>query len=312
MTSFSRRDLRRAAAIAVLVAVITALHYGTDPTYLHLHVLYRELYFVPILLAALRFGKWGGLGTALVTTALYARHIAISIRTPESTVGNVLEIVFFCVFGGIVGSYVDIRRGYEKAMTRAGPGPTDRIGRRVLVCLDGSAGSQSAASYAGEVFGSDPEASVTLLWLPPDVVAGFSRTVRRWARRRRAPRARRTTRSSVRQRRFKSAALARGELVPRSPPAEANAHPTSFSAHSAKGTTMSSSCPDTASRGPRSFSLATWLFASCVKPRVRCSWWRNRRSGAAAVRRAPIPVSTHVRDDHRRRAEDERHERHEA
>jgi len=172
MTSFSRRDLRRAAAIPVLVAVITALHYGTDPTYLHLHVLYRELYFVPILLAALRFGKWGGLGTALATTALYAPHIAISIRTPESTVGNVLEIVFFCVFGGIVGSYVDIRRGYEKAMTRPEPGPTDRIGRRVLVCLDGSAASQSAASCAGDLFGADPETSVTLLWLPPDVAAG--------------------------------------------------------------------------------------------------------------------------------------------
>ena len=153
MTSFSRRDLRRAAAIAGLVAAITGLHYGTDPTYLHLHVLYRELYFVPILLAALRFGKWGGLGTALVTTALYAPHIAMSVRTPESTVGNVLEIVFFCVFGGIVGSYVDIRRGYEKAMTRAGPGPTDRIGRRVLVCLDGSAGSQSGRHQPSEMIG---------------------------------------------------------------------------------------------------------------------------------------------------------------
>ena len=299
MTSFSRRDLRRAAAIAGLVAAITGLHYGTDPTYLHLHVLYRELYFVPILLAALRFGKWGGLGTALVTTALYAPHIAMSVRTPESTVGNVLEIVFFCVFGGIVGSYVDIRRGYEKAMTRAGPGPTDRIGRRVLVCLDGSAGSQSAASYAGDVFGSDPEASVTLLWLPPDVVAGFSRTVRRWARRRRAPRARRTTRSSVRQRRFKSAALARGELVPRSPPAEANAHPTSFSAHSAKGTTMSSSKVCWHGRSARTSRLsASWIarLAACVPIGITSS---RRSSISPTTRGTPGPGaggSASVRD----------------
>jgi len=164
--------LTTAAAVALLVAAITALHYGTDPNALPLHVLYRELYLFPILLAALRFGKWGGLGTALVTTALFGPHVAMSIHTPESTVGNVLQVVFFCVFGGMVGSYADIRRGYVKAMARPAPVLSRRPGRKILVCLDGSAAGQAAAGYAGDLFGADPGASVTLLWLPADVGAG--------------------------------------------------------------------------------------------------------------------------------------------
>jgi len=169
--TFGRRELGRVGPIAALVAGITALHYWTDPAALSLHVVYREMYFVPILLAALRFGKWGGIVTAVVATALYLPHVALSIHTPESTVGNVLEIVFFCLFGAITGSYVDIRRGYQAALARPGPVATRPLGRRVLVCLDGSAASQQAAAYAGDLFGADARISITLFCLTPDTLA---------------------------------------------------------------------------------------------------------------------------------------------
>ena len=159
-------ELRRVVLVAVIVAAITALHYGTSPGELYLHVVYRELYFVPILLAALYFGKWGGIATALVTTALYAPHIAMSIRTAESTVGNVLEILFFCLFGGVVGSYVDIRRSYRREIPRTIAPPGSALSRKILVCIDQPAISQHIASFAGEQFGDNPEAAITLLCAP--------------------------------------------------------------------------------------------------------------------------------------------------
>ncbi len=164
--TFGPSDLKRAAAIAAIVAAITALHYGTSPHRLPLHVVYREMYLVPILLAALYFGKWGGIATAGVITAFYVPHVAMSIHTAESTVGNVLEIVFFYLFGAAVGSYADIRRSYQRTIRRTGDAPTRRFGRKILVCIDESAAGQRAAGYAGDLFGKDPEASITLLCAP--------------------------------------------------------------------------------------------------------------------------------------------------
>jgi nucleotide-binding universal stress UspA family protein len=161
---FGQSDVKRVALIAILVAVIAALHYGTNPRDLPLHVFYRGMYFVPILLAALRFGRWGGIATAVGITVIYAPHVAMSIQTPESTVGNVLEIVLFYLFGAAVGSYADIRRDYRRTIQHTGAAPTRPIGHKILVCVDGSVVSQQAAGYAGALFGMGPEVSITLLF----------------------------------------------------------------------------------------------------------------------------------------------------
>ena len=166
--AIERQDVKRAIAVAALVLGITALHYGTSPRELSLHVFYRDLYWLPILLAALRFGKWGGIITAIVITALYAPHVAMSVHTPESTVGNVLEILFFYLFGIAVGSYADMRQGYQRTMRRVGDAPAPRAGRKVLVWVDESAAGQQAAVYAGDLFGKDSEASLTLLCAPAE------------------------------------------------------------------------------------------------------------------------------------------------
>ena len=59
------------ALIAILVVGISSLHYGTDNSHRYLHIFYRELYFLPIVLAAFWFGLRGALATSLTITILF-------------------------------------------------------------------------------------------------------------------------------------------------------------------------------------------------------------------------------------------------
>lgn len=54
----------KAIMIVGSIVVVTALHYGVAPSHPALHLLHRELYFIPILLA----GFWFGLRVALLTS----------------------------------------------------------------------------------------------------------------------------------------------------------------------------------------------------------------------------------------------------
>ena len=59
------------------MVLITVLHYSTIHGHLALHILYRELYFVPILLASFWFGLKFGLATALIVSLVYAPHVFV-------------------------------------------------------------------------------------------------------------------------------------------------------------------------------------------------------------------------------------------
>ena len=90
--------------IFVLVFFVTMLHFLTRQEETILHVIYRELYFLPIILAGFWFGLRGGLATALVITALY---VPIVIGKPRGLtghdLGNLLEILLFNIIGILVG-----------------------------------------------------------------------------------------------------------------------------------------------------------------------------------------------------------------
>ena len=66
-----KNNKTRIILIASLVAGISSLHYGTDLSHRYLHIFYRELYFLPIVLAAFWFGLRGALATSLTITALF-------------------------------------------------------------------------------------------------------------------------------------------------------------------------------------------------------------------------------------------------
>jgi two-component system sensor histidine kinase HydH len=59
------------ALIAFMVVGISSLHYGTDHSHRYLHIFYRELYFLPIVLAAFWFGLRGALEPVIHLKSLW-------------------------------------------------------------------------------------------------------------------------------------------------------------------------------------------------------------------------------------------------
>ena len=93
--------------VVILVAIITALHYGTMHGRLELHILHRELYFIPILLASFWFGIKFGLVTSVVVSSIYVPQVYFS-NTPQSTALTIgFQILIFNLVAIILGYLVD-------------------------------------------------------------------------------------------------------------------------------------------------------------------------------------------------------------
>ena len=104
----------------VLVLGISLLHFFTQVTQHHLHVVYRELYFLPIIFAGLWFGFQGGLLTALSITALYVPFILLHWQGfSAEDLDKVAEVVLYNVIGITVGFLRDreLAREREKRET---------------------------------------------------------------------------------------------------------------------------------------------------------------------------------------------------
>lgn len=173
---------RRWGLIILLVTGVTVLHYGTSPQAAPLHLLYRELYLLPIVLAGLWGGKRRGLVVSLGVTALYLPHVFLLSRpqpaayhhmmgpmmqaltaSVESTWGNIFEIALFNLAGALTGAYADLKRGYGAVRQR--PFVATRFHKRFLLYVEDSPVSLYAAHYFADVFGDVPELGVTLLWV---------------------------------------------------------------------------------------------------------------------------------------------------
>ncbi len=105
------RDARSIAAIAGMLIGITALHLltGTTSESLPLHLLYRRLYFIPIVYAAWTFGKRGGLLAAVASAVPFMIHAEISLNDFAGMgFDNLLEIVSFFVTGLLFGAVRDM------------------------------------------------------------------------------------------------------------------------------------------------------------------------------------------------------------
>ena len=100
----TRRDLARALVIAVVLVAIVVAHHATDPARILLHVVYQDLCYAPILVAAFWFGWPGGVAAALVAGLGTVTHFH------EAWPGNrpfVLseygQAVGFVIIGGVGG-----------------------------------------------------------------------------------------------------------------------------------------------------------------------------------------------------------------
>jgi len=97
--------------IAAGLIITTYLHYSTNHTLQTIHTVYRSLYYLPILYAALRFGLRGGLIVALLSGAAYIPYVFIVpfSRQPD-VVEDLLEVLLYIVVSGLTGWLVDTGR----------------------------------------------------------------------------------------------------------------------------------------------------------------------------------------------------------
>jgi PAS domain S-box-containing protein len=101
--------VREVALIGAMLMVISILHLFTSPSREELHLLYRSIYFLPILYAAWTFGAVGGLLTAVASGLLFGLHAELSMGGLFGPhVDNLFEIVMYCVVGGLFGRLRDV------------------------------------------------------------------------------------------------------------------------------------------------------------------------------------------------------------
>jgi signal transduction histidine kinase len=96
--------------IAFLVVVITVLHYSTGGGHTGLHIIYRELYFLPILLSCIWFGLYQGLGTSVVIGLIYLPHAFIYSDPHRSPATVSVQILVFVAIAAVLGVLTERQR----------------------------------------------------------------------------------------------------------------------------------------------------------------------------------------------------------
>jgi len=97
--------------LAIVMVAITVIHYFTPPSQLALHLLYRRLYYIPIIYAAFRFGLAGGLSLSVITSLIYAPHAIFFLGVYAAELAdNLMEIIMFNIVGALTGLLVQAER----------------------------------------------------------------------------------------------------------------------------------------------------------------------------------------------------------
>ncbi len=125
----------RIVLISGLVVLVTALHYITPINVPALHIVYRELYFVPIILAGLWGGKKGGLSASIAVSVIYIPHVFflakphpsfdpnmmlnILATSAESLWGNLFELLIFNLVGFFLGFMVEKMKDEHRARIKS-------------------------------------------------------------------------------------------------------------------------------------------------------------------------------------------------
>lgn len=105
------RSARAFGVVVMLIVLITVLHFLTPASTLNLplHLLYRRLYFVPIIYAAWVFGRRGGLTAGVASAILFALHAHLALNAlMGQSFDSWLEIISYVVLGLLFGSLRDI------------------------------------------------------------------------------------------------------------------------------------------------------------------------------------------------------------
>jgi len=157
--------LTKKILIWLLIAAITYMHYAVEAHNLVLHVIHRELYFIPILLASYWFGKKFGLVVSIASSFLFLPQIFINDNMSISyTLSSCFEVLMFNGAAYFLGSYQDIKRSRFVPSVNPAYGNTSIPGKRtILVCIDNSENAHKIAPYIADHFTRQENLSITVM-----------------------------------------------------------------------------------------------------------------------------------------------------
>ena len=103
-----RSTFAKASSVAVIVIVISVLHYVTSLHSIVWHELFKRLYYVPIVSAAVTAGVRGGLATSVFSTVLYVPHVALQWHAwPALESEQYGEVLMFNIVALVTGALAD-------------------------------------------------------------------------------------------------------------------------------------------------------------------------------------------------------------
>lgn len=113
--------MRRYSGIVIvaLTLFITYLHYSSIGEGHTLHSIYRELYYIPVLLGALAYGLTGALLSYLLVFVLYLPYVIVT--WPGSLLNEtnrLLPLLLQGLFAGIAGYLVDRERRHQEQLEK--------------------------------------------------------------------------------------------------------------------------------------------------------------------------------------------------
>ena len=94
----------RAAAIIAGILAVAILHHATPPPLVHWHNAYQNLYYLPIVVAGLRFGWRGGLAAAILAGLSNTPYnLAIWSGWQNQAIDQMWDVPLFCAAGVLSG-----------------------------------------------------------------------------------------------------------------------------------------------------------------------------------------------------------------
>ena len=123
------RRIEGPGTIALMIVAVSLMHYSTAIHIHEAHGIYRRLYYFPILLAAFRYGRRGGLAAAFATCAFYAPHAFGLIGfDPAFALEKSLEMVLYFAVGLVAGVLVDREHATQRSLRRTRGHPESHSG----------------------------------------------------------------------------------------------------------------------------------------------------------------------------------------
>lgn len=113
----TNRRILAAILIGLSVVVITYLHHITTNGNQHLHSIYAELHYIPLLAAGLLFGFTGALLTSLMVALLYGGYMIADWRGASLwLLDNSIHVIFPAMFALLIGFFVDLKNSSRKQL----------------------------------------------------------------------------------------------------------------------------------------------------------------------------------------------------